>query len=114
MHRVQTPGVSPQLLHSPSPECVAGSYQNVEVVLHQPETDLRKISRLSNTIHSTEGDDVRLLGFLGLHHIPQDINPPLRSQQLHKTLCQGIFHCPLQTLESAHHNPFELHKNRLD
>ena len=48
VQRVQSPGVSSQLLHSTGAEGVARSYQHGELVLDQPEADLGQVGRLPN------------------------------------------------------------------
>ena len=59
--------------------------------------DLGKIGGLSNSVHSTEGDDVRLTFVLGGHDISQDVHSPLGTEYLDQTLLHTGLHQTLNT-----------------
>lgn len=53
---------------------------------------LGQVGRFSHSVHTTKGDDKRPSLALGLHHISEDIHPPLWLQDLHQRVLQGLLY----------------------
>lgn len=53
---------------------------------------LGQVGRFSHSIHTTKSDDKRSPLALSLHHISEDIHPPLWLQDLHQRVLQGLLY----------------------
>ena len=79
-----------QLLHGSGPEGIAGGNQHPELVLQQPEADFGQVGGLAHAVDAAERHHVGSAVGLALHHVPDDVNSALRSQQLQQGLRQGL------------------------
>lgn len=68
-------------------------FQNEEQKVTGRKTCLGQVGGLSDTVHTTEGDDKRPPLTLRLHHVPQNVHPSLGLQDLHQRLLQSLLHC---------------------
>ena len=71
-----------KLLHGSGPEGVTGGNQHTELVLQQPEADFGQVGGLADAVDAAERHHVGTAVGLALHHVPDDVNSALRSQQL--------------------------------
>lgn len=53
---------------------------------------LGQVGRFAHSIHTTKSDDKRSPLALSLHHISEDIHPPLWLQDLHQRVLQGLLY----------------------
>lgn len=53
---------------------------------------LGQVGRFPHSVHTTKSDDERSPLALSLHHISEDIHPPLWLQDLHQRVLQGLLY----------------------
>lgn len=68
-------------------------FLNTKEDLAQPLPHLGQVGRFAHPVHTTKGDDKGPTLAFSLHHISEDIHPPLWLQDLHQRVLQGLLHC---------------------
>ena len=97
----QAASVNLELFYSTMPKCVSCSNENAVAVLLKPVGHLRQRSRLSDTIHATEDNRVRLVASYCRCHAAKDIDLVLRLQNALQSCRHRLFDGFVKRVERA-------------